>query len=217
MYKLNARSSDQLLQLARLDPDESAKSRKTVTYISLTMSRPPTNSPLTMSCGNVGHSDLTFMSARLSDWHERDRRTLPDALVLQDVEGRELKLEVAQDADGGLAEAAARHVRVALHEEHDLRLVHDLVASPVELIGRLIRWRRLLRPLGRLGRGGRRGGSINARRWRGRGRRRGSLRGRALRRRWRISLSIAARDAPGFGAMCLLIALDRATACAPSI
>jgi hypothetical protein len=61
--------------------------------------------------------------------------TRSDGLVLKDVEGAEFDLLIAQERDRLSREAAARRVRLALHEEHDAMLTHDLLQALLELGG----------------------------------------------------------------------------------
>ena len=64
--------------------------------------------------------------------------TLADALVGEDVEVRERDVVRAQELDGLPREAAARRVGAALHEQHDLVLVHERAQPLVQLLGRLL-------------------------------------------------------------------------------
>ena len=73
-------------------------------YISVTMSQPPTSSPLMNSCGIVGQ-------------FESDRELLADARIGQHVDGRERLPQRLQDRDGAGREAARRLLRVSLHEQ----------------------------------------------------------------------------------------------------
>lgn len=65
-------------------------------------------------------------------------RTLPDALICEDVEVRKGHVLCAEEFDGLAREAAARGVGRALHEEDDGVLVHEPAQAGVELLGRLI-------------------------------------------------------------------------------
>ncbi len=80
--------------------------------ISVTMSQPPTSLPSTKSCGIVGHSD-------------QPGQHLADAGVDEDVAGAVVHVQVVEDLDDLVREAAARHLGGALHvEEHPV--VRDL-------------------------------------------------------------------------------------------
>ena len=101
------------------------------------MSRPPMSSPLRMICGNA-----EFKKVSEDVGEHRTRLTWPvielleslaHSLITQDVKPRELDPLFAQQADRLSRESTFRRRWVALHEQHDLVLVHQLPASFVEL------------------------------------------------------------------------------------
>jgi len=91
------------------------------------------------------------------------RLTLADAVITEDVEGGVLDLLGVEDADQLLAEPAPGRVAVALHEQHDVALGHELAAPRYELVLRLLLVRVVAVDGGRGGggcRGGGRGGGV---------------------------------------------------------
>lgn len=86
----------------------------------------------------VGHAENDLISSRtngsagsqrkgglMTREDEREERRFKHALTAENVERLELRLHSAQDLDGGVGEAAHGEHLAALHEEHQLVLLHQ--------------------------------------------------------------------------------------------